>query len=58
MRIGSDILTKEGDFLLTLLASFAEAEVRSVSENTLWSIRKRFEEGIGNNYFLCGYKWD
>ena len=57
-RENIDTLTTEGDFLLTLLASFAEAEARSVSENTLWSIRKRFEEGIGNNYFLYGYKWD
>ena len=53
-----DTLTADGDFLLTLLASFAEAEARSVSENTLWSIRKRFEQGIGNSFILYGYKWD
>ncbi len=54
----SDILSTDRGFFLTLLAFLAEAEVRSGSENTSWSIRKRFEEGIGNNYFLYGYKWD
>ena len=53
-----DTLTVDGDFLLTLLASFAEAEARSVSENTLWSIHKRFEQGLGNSFVLYGYKWD
>lgn len=57
-RENIDTLTVDGDFLLTLLASLAEAEARSVSENTLWSIRKRFEKGIGNNFILYGYKWD
>lgn len=34
-----------GEFLLTLLASFAQEESRSISENVKWSIRKRFEKG-------------
>ncbi len=54
----SDTFSTDGGFFLTLLASLAEVEVRSVSENTLWSIRKRFEEGIRYKYFLYGYKWD
>ncbi len=57
-RENIDTLSSEGDLLLTLLASFAEAEARSASENNLWSIRKRFEQGIGNNFILYGYKWD
>ena len=33
-----------GEFLLTLLASFAQEESRSISENVNWSIRKQFEK--------------
>lgn len=57
-RENINTLTADGDFLLTLLASFAEAEARSVSENTLWSIRKRFEQGLGNSFIIYGYRWD
>ena len=51
-------ISPEGELMLTLLASFAQEESRSVSENTKWIIQKRFAQGIGNNYFLFGYKWD
>ncbi len=57
-RENIDTLSSGGDLLLTLLASFAEAEARSVSENNLWSIRKRFEQGLGNNFILYVYKWN
>ena len=35
----------ETEFLLTLLAAFAESESRSISGNVKWSIRKRFRDG-------------
>lgn len=38
-------LSGDGEFMLTVLASFAEEESRSVSENRKWSLRKQFERG-------------
>ncbi len=38
-------LSSEGELLLTLLASFAQAESLSASENMKWRIRKGFENG-------------
>ena len=43
-------ISDEGELLLTLLASFAQEESRSISENVKWSIRKRFEQGIPNGH--------
>lgn len=50
-------LSKDGEFMLTILASFYQEEARSVSENMKWRIKKEFEQGNlwggVNNY---GYK--
>ncbi len=35
----------DGELMLTILASFAQEESRSVSENCKWRIRKGFMEG-------------
>lgn len=35
----------DGELMLSILASFAQEESRSVSENCKWRIRKQFEEG-------------
>lgn len=51
-------ISSEGELMLTLLASFAQEESRSMSENCKWAIRKRFEQGIGNWYHLYGYKYE
>ena len=51
-------ISPEGELMLTLLASFAQEEARSVSENMKWSIQKRFERGISTCFFMFGYKWD
>ena len=52
-------MTGEGELLLTLLASFAQEESRSISENVKWGIRKRFEQGIPNGHKPpYGYRWD
>ncbi len=39
-------LSGEGEMILTFLATFAQEESRSVSENMKWRIKKDFEEGI------------
>lgn len=53
-------LSAEGEFMLTLLASFAQEEVTSLSENSKWGIRRRFQNGeIGMaNKHILGYKYD
>lgn len=50
-------LSGEGEMILTLLASIAQEESRSVSENMKWRIRKDFEQGIIWGGKSClGYK--
>lgn len=51
-------LTEDGELMLTLLASFAQEESRSISENVKWAIRKGFEKGQGNQFCIYGYRWD
>ena len=46
----------EGEMMLSILASFAQEESRSASENQLWRIRKNFEEGIPWHGIMLGYK--
>lgn len=43
-------LDGKGEFVLTLMASFAQEEARSLSENTAWGIRKRMADG---KYWVC-----
>jgi site-specific DNA recombinase len=48
----------DGELMLTLLASFAEEESRSISENEKWSVKKRMEQGIPTSKPpILGYKW-
>lgn len=49
-------LSCDGELMLTILASYAEEESRSVSENQKWRIRKNFEEGMPWNGTLLGYR--
>lgn len=49
-------MSGEGEMLLTLLASVAQEEARSVSENMKWRIKKNFEEGLPWGALLYGYK--
>lgn len=52
-------MSDDGELLLTLLASFAQEESRSISENIKWAIRKRFQQGIPNGHKApYGYRWD
>ena len=55
-EIGSiDTRATYSEMLLTVLAAFAQEESRSISENTTWGIRKRFEEGVTRWCRLYGY---
>lgn len=49
----------DGELMLSILASFAQEESHSLSENCKWGIKKRFEKGIPNGRFrIYGYRWD
>lgn len=52
-------LSEDGELMLSLLASFAQEESWSISENSKWGIRKRFQSGeIGvANKRLLGYEY-
>ena len=49
-------MSADGEFMLTLLASYAQEESRSVSENQKWRIRKMFEQGRPSNGKMLGYR--
>ena len=53
---GIRTMSAAGELLLTILASFAQEESRSVSENMKWRIRKNFEAGIPWNGTVFGYR--
>lgn len=40
-----DTLAENSEFILTLMASLAEEESRSISRNVKWTIKKKFEAG-------------
>ncbi len=51
-------LSADGELMLTILASYAQEESRSVSENCKWRIRKDFKEGKpSNNIRIYGYEY-
>ncbi|MHB1154025.1 MAG: recombinase family protein [Eubacteriales bacterium] len=53
-----DSLSEDGELMLTLLASFAQEESRSISDNIKWSIVQRFRKGMPNGQAqVFGYKW-
>ncbi len=49
-------ISNEGELLLTILASYAQEESRSASENQKWRIKKNFEEGIPWSWAFLGYR--
>lgn len=49
-------LSGDGELMLTLLASFAQEESRSISENCKWGIRKRFKNGQMRTTKIYGYR--
>lgn len=49
-------ISTDGELMLTLLATFAQEESRSASENMKWRIRKMFEQGRPNAGRMLGYR--
>ena len=49
-------LSGDGELMLTILASFAQEESLSASENQKWRIRKNFEEGKPWSGIIYGYR--
>lgn len=51
--------TEDGEFLVTLLASYAQSEAESISENVKWGKRKGFAQGNVNGMQApYGYQWE
>ena len=52
-------LSGDGELMMSILASFAQEESRSISENVKWGTIKRFKQGIPNGKFtIFGYEWE
>ncbi len=52
-------LTGDGELMLSIIASFAQEEVVSTSNNIKWSIKKKFENGKPQcRYKIYGYRWE
>ena len=50
-------LSAAGELMLTILASFAQEESRSASDNQKWRVQKAFENGELMNWrFMLGYR--
>ncbi len=50
-------LSSDGELMLSILASYAQEESRSASENQKWRIKKNFEEGMPWNGTILGYRY-
>lgn len=50
-------LSADGELMLSILASYAQEESLSASENQKWRVRKNFEEGKPWNGTLLGYRY-
>lgn len=52
-------MSGDGELMMSILASFAQEESRSISENIRWRIKKQFEMGKPNGRFnVYGYRWE
>ncbi len=51
-------LSADGELMLTILASYAQEESLSVSENQKWRVRHNFENGMPWNGTVLGYRYD
>lgn len=50
-------MSTDGELLLTILASYAQEESRSASENQKWRIKKNFTEGKPWSATILGYRY-
>lgn len=46
-----------GDFILTTLGAISQEQSRTISENILWGIRKRYQKGDSPNFAIYGYRF-
>ncbi len=52
-------LTGDGEVMLTVLASFAEQESVSLSNNIKWTFQKKFRNGeVHSHQKMLGYRWE
>ncbi len=51
-------LSGDGELMLSILASYAQEESLSASENQKWRIRKNFQEGIPAFAHIFGYRYE
>ena len=51
-----DTATADGELMLSILASYAQEESLSASENQKWRVKRNFEEGIPWRFFMLGYR--
>ena len=49
-------MSGDGELMMTILASYAQEESRSASENQKWRIRANFREGLPWNGTVLGYR--
>ena len=49
-------MSADGELMLTILASYAQEESRSASENQKWRIKRNLEEGMPWNGAMLGYR--
>ena len=49
-------LSGDGELMLSILASYAQEEARSVSENMLWRVRQNFKNGLVFSKTILGYR--
>lgn len=51
-------LSSDGELSLTILASYAQEESLSASENQKWRVRQNFQNGIPWNGTMLGYRYE
>ena len=52
-------ISAEGELLLTLLASFAQEESRSASQNVKWRVKQKFSRGeVSSGINMYGYRME
>lgn len=58
-RESIDSLSTDGELLLTLLASIAQEESTSISQNLKWKVKERFKQGLPFiPQDIYGYRWN
>jgi len=51
-------MSADGELMMTILASYAQEESLSVSENMKWRVRHNFENGMPWNGTMLGYRYE